>query len=250
MFSIVCIVIIICNILRICNWHFIRRHFYSARSECFCCDDLPHQIRLSLKLGTAWTYSLSLVAWKNKNKQKHTVRPLFANHLQFKKNKKKTRDLYNNRNPFKPKFPFPVVNRQGRLFPRAPLPRRVVKDKLVTSRRERRASAGPLQRFLISLHLLITSKAPTPCTSSAGSDHLCLRFIYGKYYITGEGDGAITSPATSTGGTCCSTCCRGSLQRAPHSGSRGSICKGKYTCCGVPEKKQKKQTNFLNTCVK
>lgn len=32
-----------------------------------------------------------------------------------------------------------------------------------------------------------------------------------------------TSPAISTGGTCCSTCCRGSLRRAPRSGSRGSI---------------------------
>lgn len=33
----------------------------------------------------------------------------------------------------------------------------------------------------------------------------------------------ITFPTTSTGGTCCSTCCRGSLRRAPRSGSRGSI---------------------------
>lgn len=32
-----------------------------------------------------------------------------------------------------------------------------------------------------------------------------------------------TSPATSTGGTGCSTCCRGSLRTAPRSGSRGSI---------------------------
>lgn len=35
----------------------------------------------------------------------------------------------------------------------------------------------------------------------------------------------VTSPAISTGGTCCSTCCRGSLRRAPCSGSRGSVWK-------------------------
>lgn len=36
-----------------------------------------------------------------------------------------------------------------------------------------------------------------------------------------------TSPATSTGGTCWSTCCPGSLRRAPCSGSRGLIWKWK-----------------------